>query len=295
MKIQSLRRLVRSLAFALIIVGLGQQPAQAKDTWTTVRSRNFTLVGNASEKEIRGVANRMEQFRAVFALLFPTVSVNSPVPNTIIVFKSDSSFKPFKPNPNDAGYFQPGTDVNYIALTSERTSGDQPFRVIFHEYVHLMVNNAMGGTVPLWFNEGLAEYYSTFDITQQNRRVLLGDLIDNHVLFLRDTKFLPLRTLFAVDYKSPYYNEGNKMNIFYAESWMFMHYLLQGDGQKHRPQLAKFVDLLRAGVKIEDAFQQGFEGSIDSVEKSFKAYIQGAAYIKPRPSPSNTVSTSTPR
>jgi tetratricopeptide (TPR) repeat protein len=278
MKIRPLRRFIASFAFALIIVGLGHRSAQAKDIWTTVRSKNFTLVGNASEKDIRGVANRMEQFRAVFALLFPSVPLNSPVPNTVIVFKSDGSFKPFKPNPNDAGYFQPGDDVNYIALTSERSPGDQPFRVIFHEYVHLMVNNAMGEALPLWFNEGLAEYYSTFDITQQNRRVLLGDLIGNHVLFLRDTKFLPLRTLFAVDYKSPYYNEGNKMNIFYAESWMFMHYLLQGDGQKHRSQLAKFVDLLRAGVKIEDAFQQGFQGSIESVEKDFKAYIQGAAY-----------------
>jgi tetratricopeptide (TPR) repeat protein len=278
MKFQPLRQFVISLAFALLIVSVGHQSAQARDTWTTVRSRNFTLIGNASEKDIRGVANRMEQFRAVFALLFPTVPLNSPVPNTILVFKSDSSFKPFKTNPNEAGYFQPGDDVNYIALTSERTSAEQPFRVIFHEYVHLMVNNAMGEALPLWFNEGLAEYYSTFDITQQNRRVLLGDLIDNHVLFLRDTKFLPLRTLFAVDHKSPYYNEGNKMNIFYAESWMFMHYLLQGDGQKHRPQLAKFVDLLRAGQKIEDAFQQGFQGSIESVEKAFKAYIQGAAY-----------------
>ena len=278
MKIYPLRSSVRALAFALLMFGLGQQSAQARDTWTTVRTKNFTLVGNASEKEIRSVANRMEQFRAVFALLFPRVPLNSPVPNTIIVFKSDSSFKPFKTNPNEAGYFQAGEDVNYIALTSERTSAEQPFHVIFHEYVHLMVNNAMGDTIPLWFNEGLAEYYSTFDITQQDRRVLLGDLIDNHVLFLRDTKFLPLRTLFAVDHKSPYYNEGNKMNIFYAESWMFLHYLLQGDGQKHRPQLAKFVDLLHQGVKIEDAFQQGFQGSIESVEKDFKAYIQGAAY-----------------
>ena len=35
----------------------------------------------------------------------------------------------------------------------------------------------MGATVPLWFNEGLAEYYSTFDIQNDYRRVILGDLI----------------------------------------------------------------------------------------------------------------------
>jgi tetratricopeptide (TPR) repeat protein len=253
--------------------------AQAKDNWTSVRSKNFTLIGNAGEKDIRLVANRLEQFRTVFALLFPALKLNSPVPTTVIVFKSDSSYKPFKVNPNVTGYFQPGEDVNYITLTSEKSSEDQPFRTIFHEYVHLLVENTMGATVPLWFNEGLAEYYSTFDITDENRKVILGDLVRNHVLYLREQKLLPLRTLFAVDYKSPYYNEGNKMNIFYAESWMLMHYMLQGESQKRRPQLARFVDLVRSKLTVDEAFQQAFQISLDAFEKDFKSYVQGAKYM----------------
>src|SRR5215471_3483800 len=164
MKIQPLRSLVTGLVLALLFIAASQQTIEAKDTWTTVRSKNFTLAGNASEKDIRLVANRLEQFRTVFGLLFPSIPLKSPVPNTVIVFKNDGSFKPFKPNPNLAGFFQPGPDMNYIALTSEHSSGDQPFHVIFHEFIHVLVDNAMGETVPLWFNEGLAEYYSTFDI-----------------------------------------------------------------------------------------------------------------------------------
>jgi len=268
------------LAVAFFAVALGAQlTVQAKDSWTSVRSQNFQLIGNASEKDIRLVANRLEQFRTVFALLFPALKLNSPVPTTVIVFKSDSSYKPFKVNPNVAGYFQAGEDVNYITLTSEKSSDVQPFRTIFHEYIHLLVENTMGATVPLWFNEGLAEYYSTFDITDENRKVILGDLVRNHVLYLREQKLLPLRTLFAVDYKSPYYNEGNKMNMFYAESWMLMHYLLQGEGQKRRPQLARFIDLVRSRITIDEAFQQAFQISLDAFEKDFKSYVQGAKYM----------------
>src|SRR3989442_3735826 len=120
---------------------------------------------------MRKVAKRLEQFRQVSGLLFPAIPMKSAVPTTVIVFKSDGSYKPFKVNPNVAGYFQPGEDVNYITLTSEKSSDDQPFRTIFHEYVHLLVENTMGGAVPLWFNEGLAEYYSTFDIADENRKV----------------------------------------------------------------------------------------------------------------------------
>jgi tetratricopeptide (TPR) repeat protein len=274
-----LRSVALGFACALILVGAGQQRAYAADTWTTVRSKNFTLVGNAAEKDIRQAANRLEQFRSVFGMLFPSVKLNSPVPTTVIVFKSNGAYKPFKVNPNVSGYFQPGEDVNYITLTSEKASEDQPFRTIFHEYVHLLVENTMGPAVPLWFNEGLAEYYSTFDVKDEDRRFILGDLVSNHVLYLRDNKLLPLRTLFAVDYKSPYYNEGNKMNIFYSESWMLMHYLLQGEGQKRRPQLGRFMNLLDSKVPIADAFQQAFETDLEAFEKSFKSYIQGAKYM----------------
>jgi tetratricopeptide (TPR) repeat protein len=277
--IRSCRKFAFGAAVALLFFLAAQLTIQAKDNWTSVHSQDFQLVGNASEKDIRLVANRLEQFRSVFALLFPAIRLNSPVPTTVIVFKSDGSYKPFKVNPNVAGYFQPGEDVNYITLTTEKASEDQPFRTIFHEYVHLLIENTMGPTVPVWFNEGLAEYYSTFDITDENRKVILGDLVRNHVLYLRETKFLPLRTLFAVDHKSPYYNEGNKMNIFYAESWMLMHYLLQGEGQKRRPQLARFVDLLRASATIDDAFQRAFQINLDAFEKDFKSYVQGAKYM----------------
>jgi tetratricopeptide (TPR) repeat protein len=275
----SLQTCARTIALAFLLAVLGPAGVEAKDNWTRVNSKNFTLIGNATDKDIRQVANRLEQFRAVFGLLFPTVKLGSPVPMTVIVFKSDSAYKPFKPNPNVAGYFQPGEDVNYITLTTEKASEDQPFRTIFHEYVHLLVDNTMGAGVPLWFNEGLAEYYSTFDVKEGDRRVILGDLVANHVLYLRENKLLPLRTLFTVDYKSPYYNEGNKMNIFYAESWMLMHYLLQGEGQKRRPQLGQFMNLLSANVPIADAFQKAFQTSLDSFEKDFKSYIQGAKYM----------------
>ena len=69
------------------------------------------------------------------------------------------------------------------------------------------------------------------------------------------------------------------MNIFYAESWMLTHYLLQGENQKRRPQLARFVDLVRSQLTIDEAFQQAFQISLDAFEKDFKSYVQGAKYM----------------
>ena len=166
-------RLSRSLSIALVIAALGLSfglRAADPSGWVQVRSKNFNLIGNASEKDIRRVGTKLEQFRESFHLIFPSTSVDSRVPTNVIVFKSDASYTPFKPRRADgriddevAGYFQSGEDVNYITLP---LGGDekQNYGTIFHEYVHFIIDTNFKSEIPQWFNEGLAEYYQTFEI-----------------------------------------------------------------------------------------------------------------------------------
>jgi hypothetical protein len=133
-------------------------------------------------------------------------------------------------------------------LTTELNGSQDAFSVIFHEYTHLLVNNTFKNA-PVWFNEGLAEYYSTFKITD-DRKITLGTPIGNHVYLLRDSKMLPLRTLFEVDHKSPHYNESKKQGIFYAQSWALMHYLLIGKTGFVAP-LTRFLELQEANVPLD--------------------------------------------
>lgn len=270
------RVLILTTCFLLSISSLN--PVSAKDTWTSVRSKNFLLVGNASEKDIRRVATRLEQFREVFSRLFTTMNVNSPIPTTVVVFKNDDSYRPFKPNENTAGYFQAGQDVNYITLklTNDQRIEQDPFTVIFHEYTHLLVKNT-SGNVPTWFDEGLAEYYSTFSITD-DQKVVMGRPIASHVYLLREKNMLPLRTLFQVDLKSPHYNERDKQSIFYAESWALIHYLILGKAGERQKQMDKFVQLVSAGTAMEQAFKQSFNMSFETMEKELRAYIQRDRY-----------------
>ena len=72
MKCQTLRSAIVSLALALMIVCLFSQSVGATDTWTRVNSKHFTLIGNASEKEIRQVATRL---RAISRRVHPVVVI----------------------------------------------------------------------------------------------------------------------------------------------------------------------------------------------------------------------------
>src|SRR6185369_8618919 len=272
-----MKRFIFPLAVSLCLLVVISQPTtvSAKDTWVSVRTANFFLLGNANEKDIRKVGLKLEQFREVFTRLFPKMRFNTSIPTTVIVFKNHNSYAPFKPRPNIAGYFQAGDDVNYITLTTELYGGQDPFTVIFHEYTHLLVKNTFE-SVPLWFNEGLAEYYSTFTITD-DQKVRLGAPIGSHVYLLRESKMLPLRTLFEVDYDSPHYNEKDKQSIFYAQSWALMHYLIIGKAGKVE-QLGKFMELLRSKVPMEQAFQQAFETPFEVMEKDLRDYVKKDRY-----------------
>ena len=264
-----------AVSLCLLLAVSQYSTVAAKDTWVSVRTKNFSLIGNAGEKDVRKVGLRLEQFREVFTRLFPKMRFNTPVPTTVVVFKNDSSYAPFKPSQNVAGYFQPGPDVNYITLTTEVRGQQDAFSVIFHEYTHLLVENTFAD-VPVWFNEGLAEYYSTFSITD-DQKIRLGIPIRNHVFLLRESKMLPLRTLFEVDHKSPHYNEKNKAGIFYAQSWALLHYLIIGKSGKVE-QLGKFIELLNTKTPLEQAFQQAFGMPMEVMEKELRDYVKKDRY-----------------
>ncbi len=272
-----MRRIISPLVVSLCLLAAIAQhnTVLAKDTWVSVRTKNFLMLGNAGEKDIRKVGLRLEQFREVFTRLFPHMKFNTPVPTTVIVFKSYSSYAPFMPRANTAGYFQAGPDVNYIALTTEVRGEQDPFTVIFHEYTHLLVENTFD-RVPLWFNEGLAEYYSTFSISD-DQKIVLGAPIGSHVYLLRQNQMLPLQTLLEVDYKSPHYNETNKTSIFYAQSWALMHYLIVGKAGRVE-QLGKFMDLIKTKLPMEQAFQQAFEVPYETMEKDLRNYVKQDRY-----------------
>lgn len=272
----SIKGFIFPLAMALCLLLCAPVPARAKaEEWTSVQSKNFLLVGNAKEREIRKVAARLEQFREVFVRLLPVDHFDSSVPLTVIVFKDDAAYKPFEPLNNGqstgvVGFFQSSPDVDYITLSVDRKHVRSADALAFHEYVHLLVRNSFGDA-PLWFNEGLAEYYSTFEISDGNKKVTLGRALNYRLQTLRERELLPLETLFKVDAHSPYYTEQDKRSLFYAESWALIHYLLSGN---RRIQLSTYLELLAKGMDIEDAFRQAFQSDFATMEAELRAYLR---------------------
>ncbi len=269
-------QLILALVLATVTVGEG------KDQWVRVRSKNFVLVGSAGEKTIRGVAARLEQFRSAIRLILVASVVDSPTPTTVIIFKDDKAYEPFKPlyqgrTSDVAGYFQKGEDMNYITMSTS-FSAENRYSIIYHEFGHQLIHS-VSDSFPIWFNEGLAEYYSTFEITNDGKKIWLGRADADHVRLLRTAPLLPLPLMFKTERNSRIYNETENKGVFYAQSWAFVHYCLLAKNRQRRPQLIQFLKLTEEGTPdLDEQFKKSFGVDYKAMTKELNSYIQNSKF-----------------
>ena len=257
-------------------------PQQTRDNWRSVRTNNLFVIGNADPEKLRQVAAWLEFFHSAFARLVSRNVLDSSVPTTVIVFRDDASFTPFKPlyqgRPvNLAGFFQPGDDVNYIALSLDPDYRD-PYSTAFHEYVHLHLRDNVPG-VPLWLNEGLAELYGSLKFSGND--ALLGAPLSHYIRLLRENELLPLSTLFSIGTNSPHYNEQAKSGIFYGQSWALVHYLMLGENGRQE-QFKRFLQQVSRGENAARAIEDSFGVSLETLEQELKTYVRRGDFTAQR-------------
>lgn len=247
--------------------------------WIEVRTPNFTVFSNAGEEIARPIAETYEQLWALLVHDFEGLPAKSPTPTYIYVFDLFSdTFPAYLPtsdgmNGPSGGYFFHRPSANYAAVV-ERDYRFPEHMDVTHEYVHTVLD-AYVPDLPLWLEEGLAEYYSVFQIEDGEARV--GYRIHRHIAWLRNHALIPLAELFALDRSSPEYDEDALTGMFYAESWMLTHMLLaeRPDGRR---QAMLYARLLREGVERDTAFTTAFETTYAKLEKQLRKYVRGRSF-----------------
>ena len=242
--------------------------------WVEVQSENFTVFGNAGAKQVRRTATDLERFREVLGLITKGFDFSADVPTSVYMFKTDGDLEPYKLNASGkprsvAGYFLERPLRKYIAI--DASAGSTPKYLIFHEYVHSLMQQTFS-SLPLWLNEGLAEYYSTFRFRENSNTAEIGHPIDRHLYYLGQHSMIGLDELFSTTHRSSTYNEGTRQGVFYAQSWALVHYLVATD--ERRKQFGTFLRELRDGAGTEDALRAGFGVDLPTLEKQLEKYMQ---------------------
>ncbi len=284
------RFLVPLLLVALLATPIlaSSRPDNKEPRWIRVSSDHFSVLTDASEKKGREVAVRMEQMRAVFGQLLLKNKLRMPEPLEIIALNTDKEYVQIAPvhegQPiTEPGFFLPGEDRNYIILNLFEV---ESWRAVAHRYAHLLLDYNYPPTQP-WFDEGVAEYFSSIRVDNSqveigrdpelgtvSRSEMVGSQsrgIDSPMKSLTEILSAPVWLAVPDLFTLKHTAEGSHHSLFYAQSWMTVHYLLN---RNLLPQTGTYFDLVQnQKVPVEQAIQQAYGMTPVQFDKAVRDYF----------------------
>ncbi len=287
-------RPIPSPLLATMLAGMllaASAPAAEPSPWLEIHSTHFTVLTDAGEKKGKEVALRFEQMRAVFGSLLMKDRLNQPLPLTILAFKNDKNYYQSAPlrqgQPSGVpGFFLPGEDQNFIVLNLFE---EESWRAVAHDFAHLLLNYNYP-RAPGWFDEGLAEYFGSIRLDDKKYEIggdpelrsrFTEDLLQNQQEVRNPPKsltellggqvWLSVPDLLTMKHDTSTYTEGTHHTLFYAQSWITMHYLLH---ENKLPETGTYLDLVEnQHVPVEDALQKAYGVTTAQFDQAVKDYF----------------------
>ena len=269
------------LAAILLPMMFSLAASAAPPQWHVLETPRFTVVSQISEKETRAWADEFNQF---IGSLSGALKINERLlPKlSVVLFARNRDFKPYLPTqPNGkpwavAGYFARQETWAAIGL-AEQLGDAETRRTIFHEGVHWIVS-VYPRYLPLCINEGLAEVYSTFEAKKDSAS--WGKPIAMHVDYLNrgGQALMPIDQLLLTSSGNSLFNEEERVGVFYAESWAFVHYLMFGQRQGSKSALDDFLNAYAGGLGTDETFRKTFGVDYGTMQRQLKTYLRDGRY-----------------
>ena len=242
-----------------------------KDDWIELSSKNFLAAGDADLEDLRQAVSEAELFRSRFAGLFPRANGPSSVPTRIVVFRDRKSIRQFGPlnereTVSDKPYFRPGRDVNYLVLAA----GDFYSHDMIREFVRQLARDSIS-PVPLWFQEGMAEYFSTYELSRLGSDRVLRLGLDDYKQDLHEKKLIPLSALFSVSREDFESMDSETKKFFSAESCALFDYLLVS---RRLTSTLRMINDMAEGKPAAQSFRDAFKLNLLTFEENFRRQIQ---------------------
>ena len=269
-----LARLVTLLATVLILSSAGSVSAEElwQRTWVEVRSPHFVFVSALSESSTVDLLVDLENFRTAVEQLTNIGRFEERIPTHIYVLPHAVPELGF--DGKFVGYFLAGMRANYAAIIPSRIKLNE---VLKHEYTHFLIHNRGNLIYPTWFDEGFAQLLSTVRV--HDAEIEFGRPIEDALDALKDGKWLPLDTV--LNARGTGGLTLGQRSMFYAQSWLLMHFLLIGrPGTDSSAEITSFLRLRESGVAPVPAVERAFHLGVSTLGLTLRRYMQRLHHTK---------------
>jgi tetratricopeptide (TPR) repeat protein len=265
----------------------------ADEAWLLARSKHFVFISSADERRTREVAAELETLASALTQVDSTFSAPEAMPTRVILFTRERESRPYfdtllnHREGNTSGVFVKLGDGGSM-LINENYGWHSADRAPLHELIHYLMQSG-DAKAPLWLEEGIAEYFS--NATIRPRSISAGQPIANHLAVLRQRTRVPLPQLFAVVRESDIYNGATGQEIFYAESWAVVDWLMRAS-RNNGADFYAFVHDVSHGTPPQAALEARYHRSLRDIDAALSRYArpQAATWFISLPVPETDIS-----
>jgi hypothetical protein len=167
-----------------------------------------------------------------------------------------------------------------LAFFTEKLPRSRVLHVVQHEGFHQYAHSRFANTLPMWVNEGLAEFFGEAVVVEG--RVVVGQASPGPVAAIRaaieagtTVPFLRMLTM-SPDEWNENVRSGDAA-IQYMQAWSMVQFLGWAEGGRHQRGFEQYLQLLHAGVGSERAFVDSFgAGEVANFEAAWKRWASAA-------------------
>jgi hypothetical protein len=247
----------------------------------THRSQHFELTSGCDAATRARIVSYLETFHSVLDVLVPAATgvALGDTPIRVLLYEEPGDYhthvRRHAPRlGHNGGYYDGATRT----VVSHRRAN--PLQLQFHEIAHAALGDVFDDPHysrysrpdwPVWFDEGFAEYVSSFEVVPEGLKFGAPHLA--RIATLADTiakrKTLRLSTLLRA---RPGDFSGPRMDLFYATAWGLVDLLLAEPDL--RVGVPKWVQRLQDGEGGEAAFKAVFGGDLQRLEERLYARVR---------------------
>ncbi|MBL8878489.1 MAG: DUF1570 domain-containing protein [Phycisphaerales bacterium] len=174
--------------------------------------------------------------------------------------------------PGTAGVF----NGQRLMAVADPRFGDRVWSTVQHEGFHQFVMGAVGGDIPIWANEGLAEYFAEGQFTGDD---FITGLIPKERLKrvksrFEKSEFKSLRDMMMLQHET-WNSEGSIVN--YDQAWSMIHFLAHANEGKYQKPFNGFLRAVSGGDKWETAWERSFGRGVREFQQRWSDYWRNLA------------------
>jgi len=250
----------------LLVIACCLSARASEPAWIVMQNEHFQVYSSASERDTRQMLGQFERVRAFFYQIAKSAT-QSALPVTVLIFGTAKEYQPYRFNSFADAYYTKHGDRDFIVVGGV---DEHSTMTASHEYTHLVFEHA-GFDLPPWLNEGIAELFST--LRPHGETTEFGDTIPGRLYELNRAQWVPLQTILSVDRDSPWYNDADKADSFYNESWALVHMLMTRD--QYRGKFWEVAGAVDKGAPSASALESAYGMPLAQLESNLRWYVSG--------------------